>query len=95
MDVLVTYDIGGTDEEEGAKRLRRIAKVCQKYGQRVRFSVFECRVSNTRLERMIGEIEDVFDRSCDSVIIDRFPGEMESATLRLGCDKQERKLGEP
>lgn len=95
MDVLVTYDIADTDEEEGAKRLRRIAKVCQKYGQRVQFSVFECRVSNTQLERMIGEVEDVFDRSCDSVIIYRFPGEMENATLRLGCDKQERKLGQP
>ena len=75
--------------------MRRIAQVCQKYGQRIQFSVFECRVSNTQLERMIGEIEHVFDRSCDSVIIYRFPGEMESATLRLGYDKQERKLGQP
>ena len=40
MDVLVTYDIADTDGK-GASRLRRIAKVCEKYGERVQLSVFE------------------------------------------------------
>ena len=42
MDVLVTYDIAETDTRKGATRLRRVAQVCEKYGERVQFSVFEC-----------------------------------------------------
>ena len=55
MDVLLTYDIADT-ERSGASRLRRVAQVCEKYGQRVQFSVFECRLSPERLARMIGEV---------------------------------------
>lgn len=39
--VLVTYDVN-TEQEAGKKRLRRVAKVCVNYGQRVQNSVFEC-----------------------------------------------------
>ncbi|MCW3474925.1 CRISPR-associated endonuclease Cas2 [Limobrevibacterium gyesilva] len=40
MLVLVTYDVEITSQG-GARRLRRIARACQDYGQRVQFSVFE------------------------------------------------------
>lgn len=93
MDVLVTYDIADT-ETTGASRLRRMADVCGKYGQRVQLSVFECRLSKTRLARMVGEIRDIIDHQDDSVLIYRFPGKVEDATLRLGRD-QSRRLGEP
>lgn len=43
MLVLITYDVR-TDSEAGQKRLRRVAKVCEDYGQRVQKSVFECLV---------------------------------------------------
>lgn len=43
MMVLVTYDVR-TDSDGGQKRLRRVAKVCESYGQRVQNSVFECLV---------------------------------------------------
>ena len=93
MDILVTYDIADT-EGVGASRLKRIAEVCEKYGQRVQFSVFECRLSPARLARMIAEVEDVIDRQCDSVIVYRFPGKIEDATLRFGRI-QNHELGEP
>ena len=41
MLVLVTYDVN-TETAEGEKRLRRVAKCCVKFGQRVQKSVFEC-----------------------------------------------------
>jgi CRISPR-associated protein, Cas2 family len=41
MMVLVTYDVN-TESEGGKSRLRRVAKVCVNYGQRVQNSVFEC-----------------------------------------------------
>ncbi len=43
MLVLVTYDVN-TETPQGRRRLRRVAKACQNYGQRVQFSVFECLV---------------------------------------------------
>ena len=93
MDVLVTYDIADT-ETSGAARLGRIADVCAKYGQRVQFSVFECRLSKTRLARLVGEVEDIIDRERDSVLIYRLPGKIEAATLRLGREHG-HALGKP
>jgi CRISPR-associated protein Cas2 len=44
MMVLVSYDVE-TKEVDGQRRLRRVAKACLDYGQRVQYSVFECEVS--------------------------------------------------
>ena len=59
MFVLITYDVA-SDEGKGQKRLRRVAKACKDYGQRVQCSVFECIVNPaqwTKLrERLISEI---------------------------------------
>ncbi len=41
MLVLVTYDVN-TETAAGRRRLRKVAKVCVDYGQRVQNSVFEC-----------------------------------------------------
>lgn len=45
MMVLVTYDVA-TGDTKGATRLRKVAKICQSYGQRVQYSVFECTVDS-------------------------------------------------
>ena len=44
MMVIISYDVGDVGAASGARRLRRIAKACQNYGQRVQYSVFECEV---------------------------------------------------
>ena len=58
--VLISYDVK-TSEEGGAKRLRRVAKVCKNFGQRVQFSVFECLVDPAQWtalrEKLIAEID--------------------------------------
>ena len=41
---MVSYDVE-TVSEGGARRLRRVARACRDYGQRVQFSVFECEVA--------------------------------------------------
>jgi CRISPR-associated protein Cas2 len=43
MMVLVSYDVN-TKDEAGRRRLRRVARACEDYGQRVQNSVFECLV---------------------------------------------------
>lgn len=60
MLVLVTYDVE-TSSAGGAKRLRRVAKLCRDFGQRVQYSVFECEVDpaqwTTLRARLAGEID--------------------------------------
>ena len=41
MLVVVSYDVSTVDRA-GRRRLRRVAKTCLDYGQRVQNSVFEC-----------------------------------------------------
>ncbi|MCX7639548.1 MAG: CRISPR-associated endonuclease Cas2 [Pyrinomonadaceae bacterium] len=59
MLILICYDVATTDKE-GQRRLRRVARACQDYGQRVQNSVFECNVDKTRWivlkERLLQEI---------------------------------------
>jgi len=43
MLVVICYDVS-TIEAEGQRRLRRVAKACKNYGQRVQLSVFECEI---------------------------------------------------
>ena len=58
MMVLVSYDV--SMNENGRKRLRRVARACKDYGQRVQFSVFECNVDPAQWtllkQRLIDEI---------------------------------------
>lgn len=60
MFVLVSYDIN-IKSDGGQRRLRRVAKICKNYGQRVQFSVFECIVDPTQWvairQKLIDEIE--------------------------------------
>jgi CRISPR-associated protein Cas2 len=42
MMVVVSYDV--SKDDNGARRLRKVAKACESYGQRVQYSVFECLV---------------------------------------------------
>jgi len=60
MLILVTYDVS-TKTAEGERRLRRVAQVCQDFGQRVQKSVFECSVDQATYEdltrRLVGCIE--------------------------------------
>jgi len=93
MDVLVTYDIADTDGK-GASRLRRVARVCEKYGERVQLSVFECRLSPTRLARMIGEVQDILDADIDSLIVYRFPGSIADSRTRFGRSRA-HEIGTP
>jgi CRISPR-associated protein Cas2 len=64
MLILVTYDVS-TETSAGRRRLRRVARVCQDYGQRVQKSVFECKVDRTthaELEhRLLAEIDATED----------------------------------
>jgi CRISPR-associated protein Cas2 len=85
VDALVTYDISTVDRA-GQRRLAKVAKVCEGYGLRVQKSVFECRLSADRHQRLIGELLDVIDPACDSVRIYRFTGPVDVSRTTLGAN---------
>lgn len=66
MMVLVTYDVR-TDTPGGAKRLRRVAKICLDHGQRVQYSVFECLVDPAQWTAMKQQLIEEIDESEDSL----------------------------
>jgi CRISPR-associated protein Cas2 len=64
--VLVTYDVT-TETPEGRSRLRRVAKVCEDYGQRVQNSVFECLVEPAQWVALREKLENEIDATEDSL----------------------------
>jgi CRISPR-associated protein Cas2 len=64
--VLVTYDVA-TTEPGGAKRLRRVAKACRDFGQRVQFSVFEIEVDPAQWTMLKARLEAIIDPNLDSL----------------------------
>jgi CRISPR-associated protein Cas2 len=66
MFVLVTYDVS-TITKEGRRRLRRVARVCSDYGQRVQKSVFECTLSEKELLLLRGRLLDEIKEDEDSL----------------------------
>jgi CRISPR-associated protein Cas2 len=66
MMVLVTYDVN-TETNEGRTRLRKVAKQCLNYGQRVQNSVFECLVDPVQLASLRKQLESIIDRDKDSL----------------------------
>ncbi|CAH0347281.1 CRISPR-associated endonuclease Cas2 [Bacillus sp. CECT 9360] len=66
MLVLITYDVS-TVNNGGQKRLRKVSKVCQNYGQRVQNSVFECIVDATQFATLKIELSDIIDEDLDSL----------------------------
>ena len=66
MYILVTYDVDTTDKA-GQRRLRRVAKACIDYGQRVQNSVFECELTEVQLCMLKERIKEIIYSSLDSI----------------------------
>lgn len=66
MFVLVSYDVA-INSPGGARRLRRVAKTCLNFGQRVQFSVFECVVEPAQWVVLRNQLESIIDKEHDSL----------------------------
>lgn len=76
--MLVTYDVN-TEDSAGRRRLRRLARACLDYGQRVQHSVFECDVDPAQWAMLRSRLVAEIDADRDSL---RF--------YRLGADGRRR-----
>ena len=78
MLMLVAYDVN-TVTQAGRKRLRRVARACLDFGQRVQNSVFECEVEPAQWATLRARLVGLIDPAVDSL---RF--------YRLGADGAKR-----
>ena len=66
MMVLITYDVN-TEDYDGRRRLRKIAKQCVNYGQRVQNSVFECILDAAQCRTLQHKLVTIMDPEKDSL----------------------------
>ena len=66
MLMLVTYDVSTLDAA-GRRRLRRVARLCKDFGQRVQYSVFECQVDPAQWTELRARLVEAIDAEVDSL----------------------------
>lgn len=66
MLVLVTYDVN-TEDANGRRRLRKVARECVNHGQRVQNSVFECLLDNAQYVAFKAKLIGMIDEQSDSL----------------------------
>lgn len=66
MMILVSYDVS-TKDAAGERRLRRVAKTCRDYGQRVQYSVFEIELDPALWTALRQRLTDLIDPARDSL----------------------------
>ena len=66
MLVLITYDVT-TEDAKGKTRLRKVAKQCVNYGQRVQNSVFECILDMAQAKMLKASLLELIDINKDSL----------------------------
>ena len=89
MLVLITYDVS-TQSSAGVKRLRKVAKICQNYGQRVQNSVFECVMDAATLvlvkDKLLGTIDIESDSLRFYLLGNNYKGKTEHYGVKPGFD---------
>lgn len=86
MMVLITYDVN-TETEAGKKRLRKVAKACENYGQRAQNSVFECLIDPARLKQLQATLESLIDKDKDSLRFYYLGDEWHGRVEHIGAKK--------
>ena len=81
-----------TESEQGRRRLRRVARVCENCGQRVQNSVFECLVDAARWVRiraeLVGEISPADDSLRFYFLGSNWKGRVEHVGAKATYDPQ-------
>ncbi|MGI6577397.1 MAG: CRISPR-associated endonuclease Cas2 [Eubacteriales bacterium] len=93
MFVLITYDIN-TQTREGRRRLRKVAKVCVNYGQRVQNSVFECLVDEAQLREIEHRLDGIINKETDSLRYYRLGDNYKRRVKHVGA-KETFRMDEP
>lgn len=85
MYILITYDINTTDHA-GNARLRKVAKICMNYGQRVQNSVFECKVDEGQYLLLKQQLFRVINKERDNLRFYRLGKNYQSSIESIGVN---------
>lgn len=86
MLMLITYDVS-TRDAAGRRRLRRVARLCKDFGQRVQYSVFECQVEPAQWALLRARLMDEIDEQADSLRFYRLGANWRSRVEHAGKKK--------
>jgi len=86
MMVLITYDVN-TTSKAGKKRLLKVSKQCQDYGQRVQNSVFECILDPAQFSQLRIKLEKLVDLEKDSLRYYYLGDEWRTRVEHIGAKK--------
>lgn len=87
MELLVTYDVD-TTTPEGQRRLRRVAKTCERYGIRVQKSVFEIVCDPSQRLQLEADLRAEISPNTDSIRIYHVPRGTFTTTNHIGAAHQ-------
>lgn len=93
MEILVSYDVS-TETAAGRKRLRKVAQICQGYGQRVQKSVFECSLTDMQYAGLEDRLTRAIDPGEDSLRIYRLREPRDRFVRSFGVDRR-RDFNDP
>jgi len=94
MMVLVSYDVHTLDRT-GRRRLRRVAKHCEDYGQRVQNSVFECNIDPAQLAELKHQLIEDIDDTKDSLRFYYLGNNWQRRVEHIGAKPTLDLLGDP
>lgn len=86
MMIVLTYDVDFT-KPNGAKRLRKVAKLCEQYGVRVQNSVFEIMMDSSQLAVFKAKLSEIIDKKTDSVRFYQLGNKWDNKIDILGLEK--------
>jgi CRISPR-associated protein Cas2 len=86
MFVVITYDVN-TEDAPGRKRLRLVAKHCEKYGKRVQCSVFECEIDPSQLKILQATLREIIDETKDSLRFYNLGNKYKTKIEHIGVNK--------
>lgn len=84
MLMLIAYDVN-TETSEGRRRLRRVARACLDWGQRVQNSVFECEVNPAQWTALRARLISEIDPARDSLRFYRLGGKGQRRVEHVGA----------
>lgn len=62
MKYLITYDI-----ENNKRRRKKVSDELEAYGYRVNFSVYECELNKTKMNKLVEKLREIIDKKVDSL----------------------------
>jgi len=82
--IVAAYDIA-ISSPGGTKRLAQVAKLCERYGQRVQNSVFECVIDTMQFKQLQNEMLAIIHQDVDSVRYYNLGNHYESKVIHVGA----------